>query len=452
MKKNLNLAGSEIINESKSRYNNSTISITSPLRTSKEKKIITKSYKILDQNVSNINNISTNNNEISNEKKPSPNKIGYSLDLSKIKYNDGYIMTDAANSNPGFGLWALKLASKDKNQDSINYNRKSVDHVNNISTIKNNVTNNNTNINKITLTSNDKSNNKINDKSLSISNNSKNEENKKRNNLIIENLKMICNDLETKCVNLMSDLEHKNYMCNNLIKSKQEYENILRENNKDIELIKEKCSNLSLENNKLNNVYKNIENELNRLLNVMKTDKENMEKVKEEFNSRLKEEEKERERLNTILQKAKEKVKILEKETEERQKENKEDNNSNQNMEIMRKKDSKVRKEFEEENLDNLILELELKICGMKKKINSQEEENEKFRKILKFKEERNNMEKYKLLNLNNILKIQKENQKNDLNYVSNQNSLITELRKKIHIKKNNKPNKNISLIKKSIK
>ena len=38
------------------------------------------------------------------------------------------------------------------------------------------------------------------------------------------------------------------------IKSKNEYENILRENNKDIELIKEKCSNLSLENDKLNNV------------------------------------------------------------------------------------------------------------------------------------------------------------------------------------------------------
>ncbi len=50
---------------------------------------------------------------------PSPNKKGYSLDLYKIKYNDGYIITDAANSNPGFGLWVLKLASKDKNQDSI---------------------------------------------------------------------------------------------------------------------------------------------------------------------------------------------------------------------------------------------------------------------------------------------------------------------------------------------
>ena len=87
----------------------------------------------------------------------------------------------------------------------------------------------------------------------------------------------------------------------------------------------------------------------------------------------------------------------------------------------------------------------------MKKKINTQEEENEKLRKILKFKEERNDMENYKLMNLNNLLKIHKENQKNDLNIVSKQNSLITELRKGIRIKTNNKMTKSFS-IKKIIK
>ena len=451
MKNNLSLAGSEIINESKSRYNNSIISITSPIKNNHEQKIITKSYKIIDQNISNINNISNNNIETPKDKKPSQNKKVFSLDLSKIKYNDGYILTDAANSNPGFGLWALKTGTKDKNRDTFITQRKSVSNVNNISTIRNNIVPNNTNVNKITFNSNDISNNKINDKSLSLSNNSKNDENKKRNNLIIENLKMICNDLESKCINLMSDLEHKIYMCNNSIKSKVEYENILRENTKDIELIKEKCKNLSLENNKLTNVYKKVETELNRVLNIMKTDKENMEKIKEEFNIRLKQEDNERERLNTILKAAKEKVQILEHENEKSLKENKNNFNKNNNIEIMVNKDSEARKEFEEENLDNLILELELKICGMKKKINSQEEENEKLRKILKYKEERNDMEKYKLMNLNNILKIQKENQKNDLNYVSKQNSVITELKNKIGIKTNFKLNKSYSL-KKSMK
>ncbi len=447
MRNNLSLAGSEIISESKSRYNNSIISITSQNKNYPEQKIITKSYKILDPNSSNVNNISSNNIETSKTKRPSQSKKGYSLDLSKIKYNDGYILTDAANSNPGFGLWALKIGLKDKIQNTLSTKRKSVNNVNNISTIKNNVINN-INEDKITITANNISNNKINDKSMSLSNNSKNEENK--NKLIIEDLKMICNDLEQKCTNLMSDLKQKIYMCNNSIKLKNEYENILKENNQEIEQIKEKCTNLSTENNKLNNIYKNVENELIRLLNVMKTDKENMEKIKEEFNSRLKQEEVERERLNNIFKKAREKVHILEQENEKISKENKNDSNKS-NIEIITNKDSEARKEFEEENLNNLIIELELKICGMKKKINTQEEENEKLRKILKFKEERNDMENYKLMNLNNLLKIHKENQKNDLNIVSKQNSLITELRKGIRIKTNNKMTKSFS-IKKIIK
>ena len=214
MRNNLSLAGSEIISESKSRYNNSIISITSQNKNYPEQKIITKSYKILDPNSSNVNNISSNNIETSKTKRPSQSKKGYSLDLSKIKYNDGYILTDAANSNPGFGLWALKIGLKDKIQNTLSTKRKSVNNVNNISTIKNNVINN-TNENKITITANNISSNKINDKSMSLSNNSKNEENK--NKLIIENLKMICNDLEQKCTNLMSDLKQKIYMCNNSI-------------------------------------------------------------------------------------------------------------------------------------------------------------------------------------------------------------------------------------------
>ena len=277
MKNNLSLAGSEIINESKSRYNNSIISITSPIKNNQEQKIITKSYKIIDQNISNINNISNNNIETPKDKKPSQNKKVFSLDLSKIKYNDGYILTDAVNSNPGYGLWALKLQKKDKD----NHNKKILENITtkrksikNITTINSNITNN-SNINKITITTNNISNNKIIDKSLDLSINSKNNEIKKRNKLLIEDLKMRCNDLESKCTNLVSNLDQKIFMCNNSIKLKNEYESLLQQNTKDIKLINEKCSTLSLENSKMDNVYKNMENEVNRLLNVMKTDKEN---------------------------------------------------------------------------------------------------------------------------------------------------------------------------------
>ena len=266
---------------------------------------------------------------------------------------------------------------------------------------------------------------------------------------------MKCNDLETKCTNFLSNLEQKIYMCNNSIKLKREYEKILQDNIKDTQLIKEKVSSLSIENAKLNNVYKNIENELNRLLNVMKTDKENMEKLKEEFNSRLIEEDNERKRLNIILQDAKEKVKSLEEELDQKTKENKEENIKNNNkrtsiinIDIIEKKESTSKKEFEDENLNEMILELELKICNMKKKINNQEEENNKLKKILRFKEEKNGIEKNQLTNLNFLLQFQKENQKNDLNIVSKQDALIKQLKNKYHFKtnKNNKISNSVSL------
>ena len=119
MKNNLSLAGSEIINESKSRYNNSNISTTSP---TKEHKLIIKSYKIVDAQSSNSNSNSSKNKDASQEKRVSQTKKLNALDLSKIKYNDGYILTDATNSNPGFGLWALKTGSKD-NDNSLKKNK-----------------------------------------------------------------------------------------------------------------------------------------------------------------------------------------------------------------------------------------------------------------------------------------------------------------------------------------
>ena len=450
MKNNLSIAGSEIINESKSKYNNNDTPNNSLNKDEQKQKIISKVYKISDDNIPNINNNLSKKIENHTEKNESQTKKLFSLDLSKIKYNDGYILTDAANSNPGFGLWALKIPSSDKSKDrykkdnSINTNRKSI---NNISTINNNLLNNSS-TKKITITTNNISmNNKINDKSLSLTINSKNEENKKRNKLLIEQLKMKCDDLESKCTNVASNLDQRIYMCNNSIKLKRDYEKILNENMKEIKLINEKCSNISLENAKLNNVYTNLNNEVNRLLNVMKTDKENMEKIKNEFNERLIEEEQERQRLNKILKDAQIKIKSLEEEFEEKLNDKKEDNNHmNFNIEIENKKDSKTRKEFEDENLNDVILELELKICGLKKKINHQEEENEKLRKIVRFKEEKNSIDKYKLKNMSFLLKFKIENQKNDLITVSQQDSLIKELRKKIHIKANKKINKSYSL------
>ena len=45
----------------------------------------------------------------------SNNKKTSYLNISKLNYKDGVILKDASNSNPGFGLWSIKLTQSLKN-------------------------------------------------------------------------------------------------------------------------------------------------------------------------------------------------------------------------------------------------------------------------------------------------------------------------------------------------
>ena len=313
MNNNLSLIGSEIIN------GNNILPIT-PSRT--EEKIITKSYNIVNTP---LKDYTPKNNNNYKEKKASITKKGYSLDLSKIMYNDGYILADAVNSNPGFGLWAIKGSSK-SNTDS---NKKKISKTisndkilikENKALINNGINNNRydtkrTNSKSINISSinninntfkNDITNTKI-DKSLTISNNINETNNieinekKKQNKKYIEQITMKCKDLEQKCFNMMSNYQEKENLCKNAIKAKNEYEKILQENIEETKIIKEEHQKLSSDNSKLKNVYKNTKNEIDRLLNVMRTDNNTINNIKVEFEDRLKMEENERARLSNVL-------------------------------------------------------------------------------------------------------------------------------------------------------
>ena len=244
MKDNLSLVGLEIIN---SNNNLNTISSLTPRKG--QQKLIIKSYNI-------INTPNNNNKYI--EKNTSDTKRGYSLDLSKVMYNDGVILTDAVNSNPGFGLWAIKGSSNNETDRTINtttnnktktnrtlsnnkrllikqnnndniiinnrYNltkRTNKQTINNISTI-NNI--NNTSISKNNII------NSNNNKSLNISNEIKNKNNEKNksNKKIIDLLTMKCNDLEKKCINIISNYTQKENLCKNTLKMKNELEKMLK--------------------------------------------------------------------------------------------------------------------------------------------------------------------------------------------------------------------------------
>jgi len=473
MKTTLSLAGSEII---QGNNLNNIPQVSTPIKL--EQKIITKTYNTINTTHSDkfpkkIKEKNSNNNNI--EKKMYESKRINAFDLSKIKYNDGYILTDALNSNPGFGLWAIKGSSEKEKEKEINQNinmntgkfkininiqkaqnssnnnrynmtnRTNKQLTNNISTISS------TNINNASTNKNLKNNK--NTKSLNITNNIINEtinshsnsnansvinEKHAQNKLLIEQLTLKCNDFEKKYLNIISSYQEKDYLCKNALKMKNEYEKLLEENIEETKSIQEEYKKISLENSKLNNIYKNTKSELDRLMSVMKTDKNTMDKIREEFENRLKNEENERNRLNNIL-------KINQKEIDRLQKEafgnnstepDLQNNNSNNvnginsqrrnNInEILFNKNSSQKKDYEIENLDNIILELELKISKLRKKNAQTEEENEKLRHILRYKEQKEEIQKNDMNNLNNLLEYNNKIEKKDLKTIDNQNKII---------------------------
>ena len=126
--------GSEIISSSLRSQRNLLFSAK------KRPKLVVKSYKVTDDssildnktnknkntkenkqenknsnsNINTKNNLNNNNytNNVSTTKLKETKKES-SLDLSNIKYKDGYILKDAVNSNPGFGLWSVKTPIED---------------------------------------------------------------------------------------------------------------------------------------------------------------------------------------------------------------------------------------------------------------------------------------------------------------------------------------------------
>ena len=496
MKNTLSLAGSEII-QGNNLYN--LLQVSTPNKS--EQKIITKTYNTIntthtDQFKKKIKEKNSNNNNI--EKKMYESKRINAFDLSKIKYNDGYILTDALNSNPGFGLWAIKGSSekekeinqnikmntgrftvnlnskKDQNNSNNRYNmtnRTSKQLTNNISTISN------SNINNVSTSKNLKNNKQI--KSLNITNNIINEsinsnsnsnansavnEKHAQNKLLIEQLILKCNDFEKKYINIVSSYQEKEFLCKDALRMKNEYEKLLEENIEETKSIQEEYKKISLENSKLNNIYKNTKGELDRLMSVMRTDKNTMDKIREEFENRLKSEENERNRLNNILKINQKEIDRLQKEAFGNYNTESDSQNNNNNIgnsindqrrnninikEIIINKNSSQKKDYEIENLDNIILELELKISKLRKKNAQTEEENEKLRHILRYKEQKEEIQKNDMNNLNNLLEYKKNKiEKNNLKTINQQNKLIKNWEKnhKFINRNDNKLTKSMSL------
>ena len=410
---NLTSAGSEIITNISSQRSLLFSAGKGP------RKIITKSYKItndtsipdslnnINNNISQINNNNSNNQSESNIRTPIQNIKGKSfisnnindqsgdlkekssLDLSNIKYKDGYILKDAANSNPGFGLWSVKTPSneikkeqKDKKEESKN--------------------------NKYNFNDSD-----LNYKYTKYFNNEEILENNIRNKKIIDKLTNKLNDLEKKYMKALSNFQEKKFLCQNAIKMKNEYDQLYNENLEEIKIIKEQSEEIKSENQVLENALSNTRNEINRLLNIMKEDKENMNKLKDEFDDRLVKEEEERDKLNAIIKQNEQKIEILNEKNNELDANNNEKyglfNNNNNILENdldvnEHKKDFQIRK------MKEVVLNLQIKICNLKKEINNNKDEMQKLNKVLKYKNMKDELQR---ININNLFYAVEENEMN---------------------------------------
>ena len=400
------------------------------LFSAKKKNLVVKSYKISDdssiqdnktnrnKNINEINqenktnntkinennkNININNN-ISTTKIKENKKESSHLDLSNIKYKDGYILKDAVNSNPGFGLWSIKTPIDDIPKKNL-IETKNIDNKEEFKTI--NITNANRN-------SND-----LNYKYTKFFDEDKKQNLK--NKKIIEKLNNKLNDLEKKYIQALSNYQEKRSLCENAIKMKKEYEELIANNNKEIELIKEKTKEMNKENKIVEDALINTKNEIERLQNVMKEDDMNMENLKKEFDIRMKKEEEEKNKLREIIKKKEEQISILQEQV----------NLIPTEINFFQAEDiieSEYKKDFQIQTLKEMILNLQIKISGIKKEINNNKEEMKKLNKILRYK---NIRDEHQTLNISNLFYTVEENEINEQRKKKkkkNQNEIIKNL------------------------
>ncbi len=383
----------------------------------KKPKLIVKSYKItndtsmpeISNNIINNNNNDkiTEENKINNISNPNiksfESKKESSLNISHIKYKDGYILKDAANSNPGFGLWAIKtpIEKESKPKDEKIFNISSL-------------------INKSYKSNNNRS--ISNETDLNYKYTKFFDEDRKKNiknKKTIEKLNNKLTDLERKYMEALSKFQEKKYLCENTIKMKKEYEEMLNNNILEIKLIQEKAEEIEKQNDIVENALINTKNEIERLLNVNKEDDKNMNKIKNEFEIRLQKEAEERIKLNEIIKQKEEIILNLTEQTK----------NLTTNTFIFEEIiGNENRKNFEIKRLQDMVLNLQIKISGLKKEINNNNEEMEKLKQILRYK---NMKEEYQTLNISNLFYIVEDNintEKRKNEVIKKQNIIIRNL------------------------
>ena len=325
--KNLILIGNEIIKDSSSpKINNNKISniintreeiITKSINNEKDKTI--KHYINTNTNI-NINNNTNRNIFLHTINNPNETRRSTYYNLSKLNYKDGLILKDATNSNPGYGLWAIKLSEEqkplkkklDEIEDENNlinkynsniYSNKLFNDVNNIQLKENNVSESNIEISEF------------------LDANLYEEEVDK---IIINKLTMRSNKLTKRYQDMLHKYYERENLYLNLEKLKKEYEQLVNESIKEKKEIEKNCEKLDNNNQALVNSISNARKEIERLIIVIKEEQIKMKEEIKGYNKRLLEEEDKRKKIINQIKLSERQIYILQDKIDE---DNKSDNN-----------------------------------------------------------------------------------------------------------------------------
>ena len=370
------------MNNEKKRINRNLISlgkeiISSPSNT-KMLTIITEREKepLTELNNKSIkSNYNMNSFRNSNFSTLSNNKKTSYLNISKLNYKDGVILKDASNSNPGFGLWSIKLTQSLKNLTPKKEEK--------ISTLKYN------NDRKLNIEIKEEASD-FQDNDINIFDTLENLEEDQVEKMMISKLTKRNKKLEKRYQELIINYYDKENNYLSLEKARKEYEKLINDSIKEKKEAETNLNNLDNNNQALIVSISSSRKEIERLIDVIKESQLNMKKQLEEYNNILLNEEEKRKKIINSIRSIEKQINIFREKIEENEGKYSNDNYKNQNNITNRKLneeiDIKINKK--KEYIIQLQKQLEeLKIIDQAK----QKEKNELLQKIKEKNDDKKN-------------------------------------------------------------
>ena len=330
-------------------------------------------------------------------------------DFSILQYKDGSILKDAVNSNPGFGLWAINI-DKEKENENSNFDK----------------------IKKYNF----KLNHSI-DKKL------------------IEELKFKVDDLEKKLSNTLSQTKEKETISFNNERLIKEFEILVTEDTRETMLISYEKNLLENQAKSLRSALRNATNEIDILNREIRKDEQNCKNLYIDYEKKVEEEKKKEDNFKKIIMEKEKEINRLSKKIEQDSaSQNLTTNNSNNKSKIDLKdffeKNSTMfgenqKMKMEISALNDIILNLQIEIANLKRKLYKLEEDENKLKEIIEYKDKKANYLQKNINDLNKQVLMQNiQSQSNRKLIMKKENELIDIKNHSNEIEKTNEINNDI--------